>query len=43
MDYKKGDTLMPKVTLLTYTPDPEKTVASAAKLCYSSSNIEDLC
>lgn len=33
---------MPKVTLLTYTPDPEKTVASAAKLCYSSSNIEDL-
>lgn len=33
---------MPKVTLLAYTPDPEKTVACAAKLCYSSSTIEDL-
>ena len=33
---------MPKVTLLAYTPEPEKTVASAAKLCYSSSSIEDL-
>ena len=33
---------MPKVTLLAHTPDPEKTVAFAAKLCYSSSGIEDL-
>lgn len=31
-----------KVTLLTYTPEPEKVVASAAKLCYSSSDIETL-
>lgn len=30
------------VTLITHTPDPEKVVASAAKLCYSSSNIESL-
>lgn len=33
---------MPTVTLLAHTPNPEKTVASAAKLCYSSSNIGDL-
>ncbi len=33
---------MPTVTLLAYTPNPEKTVASAAKLCYSSSTIGDL-
>ena len=33
---------MPTVTLLAHTPNPEKTVASAAKLCYSSSNIMDL-
>ncbi len=33
---------MPTVTLLAHTPNPEKTVASAAKLCYSSSNIVDL-
>jgi len=25
-----------KVTILTHTPDPEKTVASAARLCYSN-------
>ena len=30
------------VTLLAYTPEPEKTVATAAKLCYSSSGISDL-
>lgn len=29
-----------KVTLLTYTPNPEQTVAMAAKLCYSKSDIE---
>lgn len=33
---------MPKVTLLAYTPDPERTIACAAKLCYSPSTIEDL-
>ena len=31
-----------KVTLITHTPDPERVVASAAKLCYSSSDIESL-
>ena len=31
--------VLAKVTLLTYTTDPERTVASAAKLCYSASNI----
>lgn len=30
------------VRLLTYTKDPEKTVAAAAKLCYSKSDIETL-
>ena len=30
------------VTLLTHTPEPEKLVASAAKLCYSPSDIETL-
>lgn len=33
---------MAKVYLLAHTPHPEHTVASAAKLCYSSSNISDL-
>ena len=31
-----------KVTLLAHTPEPEKIIASAAKLCYSSSDIESL-
>lgn len=31
-----------KVKLLEYTPNAEKLVASAAKLCYSASEIEDL-
>lgn len=31
-----------KVTLLTYTPMPEQTVACAAKLCYSPSTIENI-
>ena len=31
-----------KVTLLTHTPDPERTVAAAAKLCYSSADIDPL-
>lgn len=33
---------MPKVYLLAHTPNPEHTVASAAKLCYSSSTISGL-
>ncbi len=31
-----------KVKLLAYTPDPERTVACAAKLCYASSDIDSL-
>ncbi len=30
------------VTLIAHTPDPEKVVASAAKLCYSSSDVQTL-
>ncbi len=30
------------VTLLTHTPDPEKTVVLAAKLCYSPSSVSEL-
>lgn len=30
------------ITLITHTPEPEKIIASAAKLCYSSSDIETL-
>lgn len=33
---------MMKVTLIAYTPQPEKVVAAAAKLCYSDAHIEDL-
>ncbi len=31
-----------KVTLIAYTPEPEKIIASAAKLCYSASDIDTL-
>ena len=31
-----------KVTLLAHTPEPEKTIACAAKLCYSASTIDTL-
>ena len=31
-----------KVTLITYTPHPEQTIASAARLCYSAASIDDL-
>lgn len=34
--------VMPKVELLAYTPNPEKTIALAAKLCYSDSSIAKL-
>lgn len=30
------------VELITYTPDPERIIATAAKLCYSNSSIGDL-
>lgn len=33
---------MPKVYLLAHTPNPEHTVAAAAKLCYSSAKISEL-
>jgi thymidylate synthase (FAD) len=32
----------PNVKLLAYTPDPEKVIALAAKLCYSPANISSL-
>lgn len=31
-----------KVKLITHTPDPEKVIATAAKLCYSTSDIDTL-
>ena len=31
-----------RVTLLTYTPMPEQTIASAARLCYSSGDIDSV-
>ena len=30
------------VQLLTHTPDPERVVAAAARLCYSDASIDDL-
>lgn len=32
----------PKVKLITHTPDPEKLVTAAAKLCYSAADIDTL-
>ena len=31
-----------KVTLITYSPDPEKIIAAAAKLCYSDASAVNL-
>lgn len=31
-----------KVKLIQYTPEPEKTIAAAAKLCYSSVGVEEI-
>ncbi len=31
-----------KVNLISHTPSPEKTIAAAAKLCYSKSSIDDI-
>ena len=33
---------MPKVTLLCHTPDPQRIVAAAAKLCYSAQTVDGL-
>ena len=33
---------MPNVKLISYTPNPVKTVAAAAKLCYSSTDVDTL-
>ena len=33
---------MLNVSLIAYTPEPEKVVAAAAKLCYSNARIDDL-
>ncbi len=33
---------MATVTLISYTPNPEKIIAQAAKLCYSSATIENI-
>lgn len=33
---------MAKVTLITYTPNPEKVIAQAARLCYSPASIENI-
>ena len=33
---------MMKVTLIAHTPEPEKVVAAAAKLCYSNAHLDDL-
>ena len=38
----KGAFIMPKVYLLAHTPNPEHTIACAAKLCYSSSKVSEL-
>lgn len=37
----RGESQM-KLELLQYTPEPEKLIAAAAKLCYSSSDIEKI-
>ena len=31
-----------KVTLIQHTPEPEKLIAAAAKLCYSDSSCENI-
>ena len=29
-----------KVSLIAYTPDPEKTIAAAAKMCYAAADVD---
>ena len=31
-----------KVMLIAHTPEPERVVAAAAKLCYSNAHLDDL-
>lgn len=33
---------MMRIKLITHTPEPEKVIATAAKLCYSASSVDDL-
>jgi len=40
--FKKGLLYIMKVTLITHTPEPEKIIAAAAKLCYSDSSAMNL-
>jgi len=40
--FKKGLLYIMKVTLITHTPEPEKIIAAAAKLCYSDSGALNL-
>lgn len=42
MQRKEVTAMAIKVTLLAHTPNPEQTVAMAAKLCYSPAGIEDI-
>ncbi|MEG0229248.1 MAG: FAD-dependent thymidylate synthase, partial [Oscillospiraceae bacterium] len=39
---KQNRAKKPNVILISHTPNPEKVIASAGKLCYSSSDIENL-
>ena len=39
---ERGNTMAIKVTLLAHTPNPQQTVAMAAKLCYSATDIENI-
>lgn len=32
-----------KVKILTHTPNPEMTIAAAAKLCYSAVGVDEIC
>lgn len=41
-DFEMGFIMSIKVTLLAHTPMPEQTVAMAAKLCYSATDIENI-
>lgn len=38
----EGDYDLINVKLISHTPDPEKVIATAAKLCYSNCNINDI-
>ncbi len=40
--FQYGENKMAKVTLIAYTPEPEKVVAQAARLCYSPASIDTI-